>query len=138
MDFEYKILEKEQYQKLEKANQFLTQVTAKINVVEVDKGKLYYEILRNGSGTILTEDSVPLIHFTESDLSGTMLQDTRGNHPKKIPFEKETIPGFRKGVIGMRVGERRMIYVHPDLAYGKVGRYSQQELIVFDVEILEL
>jgi peptidylprolyl isomerase len=47
-----------------------------------------------------------------------------GREPYKVPLA-ETIPGFAKGVLGMRVGEKRKIYVHLDLEYGRV-RYAPQ------------
>lgn len=36
----------------------------------------------------------------------------------------------------MTSGERRKIYVHPELAYGKYGRHGFEELMIYDVERL--
>lgn len=137
IDYEYKILEEDERKKSEEVNQFLIKLAMNENVVEINKGKLYYETIREGLGAIITEDSVPLIHFTEYDLFETVLQDTRNNEPRRILL-KETPPGFKKGILGMKVGERRRIYIHSDLAYAKVGKYSQYQLIIFDVEIIDV
>ena len=50
----------------------------------------------------------------------------------------ETIPGFAKGVDGMCVGERRKIYIHPALGYGKVGYVPPNSLLIVDVEVISL
>ena len=133
MEFKDRIFNEEARKNLEIANQFLSQLPLKEHIVEVKEGKIYYEILQPGTGAVITDDSTPLIHFTEMDLSNAVLQDTTG----KIPL-KETIAGFRQGVAGMQVGEKRKIYVHPDLAYGKFGQYASQQLIIFTVEIIDL
>ena len=132
MDFKDRIFNEEARKNLEIANQFLSQLPFKEHMIEVKKGKIYYEILQPGTGAVITDDSTPMIHFTETDLSNKELQDMTG----KIPL-KETIAGFHQGVAGMRVGEKRKIYVHPDLAYGKFGQYASQQLIIFIVEIIE-
>ena len=132
MEFKDRIFNEEARKNLEIASQFLSHLPFKENIIEVKKGKIYYEILQPGTGAVITDDSTPLIHFTEMDLSNAVLQDTTG----KIPL-KETIVGFRQGVAGMQVGEKRKIYVHPDLAYGKFGQYASQQLIIFIVEIID-
>ena len=33
----------------------------------------------------------------------------------------------------MRVGEKREIYVHPDLAYKKLGKTKPNQLIIYEV-----
>ena len=125
MNFKYKILESIAQSHLENVNQFFSQLAQKNNVVEVKKEKLFYEIIQKGSGEVVTENSTPLIHFTEYDLSDTVLQDTQEDGSQRISL-REVIPGFRQGVIGMRVGEIRKIYIHPDLAYGKIGKYTHK------------
>ncbi len=49
----------------------------------------------------------------------------------------ETIAGFKKGVDGMKVGEWRQIYVHPNLAYKKLGKSKPNQLLIYDVTIVE-
>ena len=39
--------------------------------------------------------------------------------------------GISSGVLGMKQGERRKIYIHPDLAYGKLDRRRFQNLMIF-------
>jgi peptidylprolyl isomerase len=56
------------------------------------------------------------------------------NKPKKICLA-DVIPGFSRGVIGMKKGERRKLYIHPDFAYRQVGwKVPPQTLLIIDVE----
>jgi FKBP-type peptidyl-prolyl cis-trans isomerase FkpA len=54
----------------------------------------------------------------------------------------QVIPGFERGVTGMKVGGMRRVVIPPDLAYRDVG--SQDGVIppnatlVFDIELLEV
>ena len=51
------------------------------------------------------------------------------------------IPGMREGVIGMRVGGQRRLYIPPELAYGDKGAgnvIGPDEVLVFEVELLDL
>lgn len=132
-EFKCKMIEEETRQNLEAAQLFLAHVAQKKDMVEVKKDKLYYEILGQGHGRTIDRDSSPLLHFTETNLEGKVIRDTREeNESLKIKLS-ETIAGFCQGVCGMQIGERRKIYVHPDLAYGKLSR---NQLSIFEVEIL--
>ncbi len=39
--------------------------------------------------------------------------------------------------MGMQVGKRRELIIHPDLGYGMVGRLDPNVLLIFDLEVLE-
>jgi FKBP-type peptidyl-prolyl cis-trans isomerase FkpA len=50
------------------------------------------------------------------------------------------IPGFQQGLVGMRVGGRRRMYIPPNLAYGSsgAGPIPPNASIVFEVEMMTL
>ncbi len=63
------------------------------------------------------------------------------------PDRKETssgvagplIDGFRRGLLGMKVGEKRLIYIPPELGYGgQDGHRLREETLIFDVELLRI
>ena len=50
------------------------------------------------------------------------------------------IPGFQQGLVGMRIGGRRRMYIPPNLAYGSQGSgpIPPNASIVFEVEMMTL
>lgn len=116
------------------ANDYMQKISQNINVKVIEPGKLCYTILQEGINSPINLNGTPLLHFKEMDLVGSIKRDTYKKSPLRISL-KETIKGFALGVNGMREGEKRIIYVHPDLAYGKEG-YEPNQLIIFEVELL--
>jgi peptidylprolyl isomerase len=104
----------------------------------VDK-QLYYETITTGKGSeIVQETSKPLVYYSVHTLDGTEVTNTFDYaKPIAIPLN-DAIPGFVKGVIGMKQGERRTLYVHPDLAYHRGGNVPPNSLLIFDVEVVEI
>lgn len=53
----------------------------------------------------------------------------------------QMIPGFDKGVIGMKVGEKKTLTLSPEEAYGAEGRppvIPQNSTLIFDVELVSI
>lgn len=53
---------------------------------------------------------------------------------------QRVIPGFRDGVVGMRVGETRTFSVPPEEGYGsqQVGSIPPNSTLIFEVTLLEV
>ena len=122
---------------LAKADQFLEQNSRAIGIQTIE-GKLQYRVEKTGSGDVVAEQSTPLIHYKGSLLDGTVFansQEAEGE-PITLPIS-QTIPGFTKGLVGMKEGEKRTLYIHPDLAYGLSGQLPPNSLLIFEVEILK-
>lgn len=50
------------------------------------------------------------------------------------------IPGWDKGVKGMRVGGRRQLVIPPDLAYGPQGQppvIAPNATLIFDIDLIK-
>lgn len=50
------------------------------------------------------------------------------------------IPGFQQGIVGMRVGGKRRVYMPPNLAYGSSGSgpIPPNASLVFEIELITL
>lgn len=122
---------------LKAANDFMSENSKKSGVIELEKGKLQYQILEKGSGEAVKESGTPQIHYTGKYIDGKIFDDSRqrGN-PISIPIQG-TIPGFKKGIAGMKEGEKRRLFIHPDLGYGTAGSLPPNSLLIFDIEILK-
>ena len=122
---------------LKTANLFLEKNVNTEGVIEIEPGKLQYSITKEGEGPVVVEHSTPQIKYTGRFQDGTVFgssEETGG--PITIPLD-QTIPGFSKGIVGMKEGEQRKLFVHPDLGYGTTGHLPPNSLLIFDVEVIK-
>lgn len=120
---------------LSEANAFL-QTNQKSDGVICLSPKLQYRVEHVGQGSEVKQDSIPLIHYTGKLMDGTIFASSHENDkPISLPI-KQTIPGFSEGLLGMKEGEKRVLYIHPELAYGIAGQLPPNSLLVFEVEVL--
>jgi peptidylprolyl isomerase len=135
-DVAIQLFEAEAHKNLEDACVFLQKIAAKPTVHALENGKILYEVLQEGRETpSVQEGSSPRLQYTVWTLGGKEIVATRkgiGSHA--VPLS-ETIPGFAKGVEGMREGERRILYIHPELGYALFGHFAPNSLLIVDVEV---
>ncbi len=122
---------------LQAANDFLTKNAKAKGVFEIEPGKLQYIIVQEGKGAAVQSDSKPMINYTGRYLDGSVF-DTSENMggPVAIPLG-QTIPGFTRGLVGMKEGEKRKIFIHPDLGYGTQSPLPPNAMLIFDVEVVK-
>ena len=82
------------------------------------------------------------VHYTLFLANGTRLESSLDSG-MPITFQTGTgrvIPGFDRGVLGMRVGGRRRVTIPPDLAYGSAGQgpVPPNATIRFDIELVSI
>ncbi|HSX13107.1 MAG TPA: FKBP-type peptidyl-prolyl cis-trans isomerase N-terminal domain-containing protein [Chlamydiales bacterium] len=109
---------------LAEANLFIKDKTSKEGIVLVE-GKLLYEIMKNGVGNIVESYSKPLVRIKSASFEEEEILDL-----------DETITGLKKGVIGMKEGEIRTLYIHPDFGYGEEAS-EPNALLIFEVEVIK-
>jgi peptidylprolyl isomerase len=123
---------------LKDAESFLKKNASEKGVVELVKDKLQYVILEQGTGAEVTDQTTPVLHYIGKYADGTTFGNSYdAGEPVSISLQ-HTIQGFRQGVVGMKVGEKRRLFVHPDLGYGTSGQLLPNALLVFDIEIVKL
>ena len=120
---------------LQAAESYLHKISTREDMHEIVKDKLYYKIANTGAGEELKNNNAPLISFRERDLNGeTLSENTSG---VRISLS-EMIPGLRKALQGMKVGEKREIFIHPDLAYREFPKPEPYSLIIIEVSLISL
>lgn len=119
---------------LKDAENFLEDNTAKEGVVSLEDKKLQYKIEKQGTGEVVQAHFSPLIKYTGKFLDGKVFGASKEDEMISLD---ETIPGFSKGIIGMKEGEKRTLYIHPDLAYGVNGSLPPNSLLTFEIEIVK-
>lgn len=118
---------------ISEANTFLSSNAEKEGVIALDT-KLQYQVVRTGSGEPVSSDSVPLIQYKGTLLDGTTFASS--DIPIALPL-KQSIPGFSKGLEGMREGEKRTLYIHPELTQGLAAQLPPNALVIFEVEVIK-
>jgi peptidylprolyl isomerase len=122
---------------LKAANEFLAKNAKADKVIEVEPGKLQYLIIQEGNGAKVEEHFSPQIQYTGKFLDGsTFGSSTETGGPITVPLD-QTIPGFSKGIVGMKEGEKRTLFVHPELGYGTSGHLPPNSLLIFDIEVVK-
>jgi peptidylprolyl isomerase len=126
---------KEQSQiNLAKAEDFLKKNKKTKNVVSLEKGKIQYKIEREGAGDAVKANLSPVIRYVGKFLDGKVFGESRED--EHIALD-EMIPGLQTGMAGMKEGEKRVIYIHPDLAYGTRGSLPPNSLLTFEIELVK-
>jgi len=121
---------------LTQANDYIKKNANDSRVVVVEPGKLQYQILEQGTGETVQEHANPQIHYTGKYIDGTVFGSSEeAGGPITIPLD-QTIPGFTKGIVGMKEGEKRRIFVHPELGYGTNGPLPPNSMLILDVEVV--
>lgn len=136
-DLQEKAIKKLTEDNLKAANAFLEANKSKPNIVIVEPGKLQYKILSPGTGEVVKEHGTPMIKYKGSYIDGTVFgnSDDAGGSIN-LPLD-QTIPGFSKSIVGMKEGEKRQIFIHPDLGYGTTGHLPPNSLLIFEVEVIK-
>lgn len=123
-------------QNLAQADAFLKENASKEGIQLIEP-KLQFSVTQEGKGECVNSESVPLIHYTGKLMDGTVFASSEAlGEPIALPI-KQSIPGFAKGLVGMKEGEKRVLYIHPELAYGLSGQLPPNSLLIFEVEIVK-
>jgi peptidylprolyl isomerase len=117
----------------------------------VDLPQVKTETLVSGNGPLAEEGDQVTVHYAgwlaAGDAKGERVASSRDNGQ---PFifslgESHVIPGWELGVNGMRVGEKRLLVIPPELAYGSKGNQRGGQVIVppqatliYEIELLEV
>ncbi len=116
-EVEFEAHKKKIDENLENAEAFLAEVAKKPGVICAVENLLYYKVAEQGSGPALVNDlGSYYFDYSVGLADGTVLFDTKGGGQQKVSLDA-VIPGFTKGVAGMKAGERRILYIHPNLGF---------------------
>lgn len=103
--------------------------------------------LKVGTGKEAIKGAFITTHFTMWLADGTELQSSRDNNEyfKVVLGIDKLIKGWEQGILGMKVGGKRRLYVPARLAYGKeevkIDAYHKipsNANLVFDIELFDV
>ena len=117
---------------LKEAEAFLAAHAKEEGTIVLEQDKLQFTRLADGTGQACSEQDTPIVKYKGSYLNG----ETFGEISKGEPIcLEDTIAGLRQAVVGMKVGEKRKVYIHPDLGYGVGSRFSPNALLTFEIAL---
>lgn len=119
---------------LEKAETFLKENAKNNAVVALEDGKVQYKIEKKGEGATVEPNFSPLIRYVGKYLDGSVFGQSQEGEVLSL---EDSIPGFSKGLVGMHEGEKRTVYIHPELGYGTQGLLPPNSLLTFEIEVIK-
>lgn len=116
-------------------SQFMENNSLQDGIVDVVELKLQYKVEKEGFGELIDEKDAPLLCYSLHLQDGTLIVES----DESVFSLNSVIPGFRQGIIGMKEGEKRTIYIHPDLGYGAstTPPIPPNSLLIFEVEVIK-
>ena len=101
--------------------------------IEPTESGLIFEELKHGEGELVKSDDIVTFHFiselvTEVGVFGRVFADSVNPRPAPLRLEVselgKVLPGVAEGVQLMKKGGHAVLYMPPELAYGKGGHYN--------------
>lgn len=103
---------------------------------------LGYEYKQIGKGAQAVPGSSVSVHYTGRLANGTQFDSSRDrNQPFKFKLgQGQVIKGWDEGIALMKVGDRMMLTIPPQLGYGDrdMGTIPPNSTLYFDVELLDV
>jgi peptidylprolyl isomerase len=106
-----------------------------------DETGIYSVVRTEGTGASPTPGTTITVHYTGTLMDGTEFDSSRR---REEPFKfnvgsGQVIPGWDISLLQMKKGERRVIILPPEMAYGErgIGPIPPGSWLVFDVELLD-
>ncbi len=105
--------------------------------------ELQIKTVQEGKGTGAVAGETVTVNYTGTFEDGKAFDsntDPKFGHTQPFSFilgKGQVIPGWDKGVLGMKVGEKRHLIIPGDLAYGPsgYGPIPPNATLIFDVEL---
>jgi FKBP-type peptidyl-prolyl cis-trans isomerase FklB len=122
-----------------KSDVYMAKVAKTSSVKKIEDG-LYYKVLKAGKGTMPTANDTVTVNYEGKLVNGTVF-DSSYKRGKPAEFQvNQVIPGWTKALEKMPQGSTWMLYIAPDLAYGKFAPPSigPEQALIFKVELIKV
>lgn len=104
------------FKRIDEANQLFSQLSGDPGYQAVIPNRVLFKVVENGQGDMLSIQNKATLALRIQDPEDDVLTD-KWDVPEQIDIS-ETLPAFALAIQGMKIGEKREIYIHPDYAYG--------------------
>ena len=103
--------------------------------IEPTESGLIYEELKPGNGVLVKDSDTVTFHFiaeliSEANEFGRIFADSVNPAPAPLVISMEnlakSLPGVAEGLKRMKKGGHAVLYIPPELAYGKLGWFANR------------
>lgn len=136
-----KLFEYQARKNLEKAEHFLRKLCQKKTIITLEKDALLYEITESGKGTnsLSADDTFSVRYDIVDTLEKSIFSFDQDDRDGQCTCTLDDfLPSLSRAMLGMVEGEKRTIYIHPDLAYGKIGNLPPNSLLIVKMHLIEI
>jgi len=124
---------------IEAGRKFLEDNARKPGVVTLPSG-LQYQVLQSGQGASPQPNDMVKVHYRGTLINGIEF-DSSHKRGKPASFAvDQVIAGWTEALQKMKAGDKWMLFIPSDLAYGsrKMGKIEPGSTLIFEVELLEV
>jgi peptidylprolyl isomerase len=134
---------KEQAAAKAKIDADLALIRQKYSHLTQDESGIWYNISKQGNGPVPTAGKTVQVKYKGMFLDGKVFDnsDFHGGPLEFVVGMRQMIPGFDQSVLSMKLGEKRVIVIPPELAYGAQGAggvIPPNAFIVFELELVRI
>lgn len=123
----------------EEAKKFLADNAKKPGIKTLPSG-LQYQVLKEGKGASPQRSDNVKVNYHGTLLNGQVFDSSVQRGTPAVFGVGQVIPGWIEALQKMKTGDKWMLYIPPELAYGnrRAGPIEPGSLLVFEVELLEV
>jgi len=99
-----------------------------------------YEVLEKGTGQSPPPGATVSVNYTGMFLDGKVFDSTQARGTPAVMRVDRVIKGWSEALLAMKRGERRILVIPPELAYGERGYpgvIPANAFLVFDVQLID-
>jgi peptidylprolyl isomerase len=104
----------------------------------VTKSGLMYRVTKKGSGASPAQGAAVTVNYTGKFLDGKVFDSSQAGSPVTFKIG-QVIQGWNEALLSMKKGEKRLLVIPPELAYGEQGypgAIPPNSFLVFEVELV--
>jgi FKBP-type peptidyl-prolyl cis-trans isomerase len=139
-DYMQKAMEGKALKIQEESKAFLEANKIKEGVKETASG-LQYKVLTSGTGKIPTATDRVTVNYTGKLVDGTVFDSSSSRAEPSTFVVNQVIPGWTEALQLMREGDKWLVFIPSNLAYGEQGAGGQippNATLIFEVELVKV
>jgi len=124
-------------------NADIAEITKKYPDMTVTQSGIRYEIQKQGTGNKPAKAQTVKINYKGTLISGKVFDSSDVHGPLEfLAGMKQVIPGMDEMVMDMKLKEKRLVIIPPELAYGERsmgnGLIPANSFLIFDIELISI